>query len=256
MGRRKRDTQGKGAGGIGPRQRRQNADKLVGRFPVTTLAEAVAVRGESRRKVIERFVRGRPDGTFTPLRKLFRRVYGSQGGIDGADQALIPDLPPDDWPAIDRALRATCDPEALEANLHVGYMLFKHARETGYVATNIDVLPLRIGRANVSIGINFYLTQGERLIFQFPHLRKSPLSPAQASILGSLISFGFVQGDYAAAEVEIISFAAFARNERVTKLIEVPRADMWSREQLESEIDNVYDTLWRIARGEDEPQAA
>lgn len=250
------DEEGGSGDGIGRRGRR-NADKLVGRFPITTLVEAVAAVGDNRRKLLERFVKGNPQGTYTPTRKLFRRIYGSHGPIDGADGPLFADLPADPWPVIDQALRDACDADVLYDNLTVARMLFDHARKGQYVATNIDRLPLQIGRSKVQIGLDFYLTQGERLIFQFPHLRAAALTRQHATILGSLVHLGLVTGDYSAADVEIISFATDPKRRdpaypdrklRVPHLQLVERADMWSRAELQEEIDDVYDILWAIAR--------
>lgn len=242
------------------RGRRKRADKLVGRFPLTNLAEAVSVSGTQRERVLLNFVKGAGPGTYTPTRNFLRRLYGSHGAEDGAFSPLIPELPPEPWDRIEPDLRLACEPDILADNLEVARLLYDHARAEGYVATHFDPPVLRTGRSIVPIPINMYLGQGERLIFQFPQLRRTPLTAGQENVIATVIALTCATGDYEPAEVEIVAFPPVAAQSRArregpaaapprreTRLLTVGR-DRWiPRAELAAEIDDVYAILGRLA---------
>lgn len=241
------------------RGRRVRADKLIGRFPLTRLAEAVAVRGDARRRALEGFVRGAGRGTYGPTRAFMRRLYGSHGAEEGAVAPLIADLPSEPWEKIKRDLIDFCDPEVLADNLELAELIYIHAREEGYQATNYDERVLRTGRSIVPVPINMFLTQGERLIFQYPHLWRTPLTPEQENVIATIIALVCADGDFAIADIEIVSFLAdgppsrrksrtpAVRPPRKARLSTIGRSRFLSREDLQNEIDDVYALLRELA---------
>lgn len=226
---------------------------------MTSLAQAVAVTGDARRRVIERFVRGAGPGTYTPTRSFMRRLYGSHGAEDGAVSPLIAELPPEPWDKIEADLIKACEPDAAAANVQVARLINKHAREEGYVATHFDVRVLRTGRSIVPVPIDLFVTKDERLIFQFPQLWRTSLKPSQEDVIATVIALVCATGDYATAEIEIVSFPPIAPPKRKpsgekptlvprgTKLTTIDRRRFISRERLQAEIDDVYTMLKAIA---------
>jgi hypothetical protein len=226
-------------------RRKAKADRYVGRFPVTDLAVAVAARGESRKKLIEAFVRTIPQGSYAVTRGLMRRIYNAQ---PVEEFALFRDLPPDPWPAIEKAIRGACEPQHLADNLEAADLLFKHARSDNLIATIHEAAPLRVkARSYISIGIDLYVTIEDRLVFEFVHFRRTPLTPPQAAILSSLVHYAYCVGDFAHAEVDIVSICGKRGTPRTLTRSTVPRSDLLSREELDTEIEDVYRLLWTIA---------
>lgn len=218
----------------------KKADALLGRFPVTDLAEAVSLNGSRRENFLVGFVKGIPKGSFAPLRQVTSRIYGVQ--------PPLLELPLEDWPAIERSLRVLAYPEVLERNIQVGRDLFKHAREENYLATSVPPQVFRYGRGTASIGLDFYLTQGNRLFFQFPHFRSKALADQQAITLCSIISHAYAFGDFSSAEVEIVQFSKTKRN-KYPHIISPATSSLMGRDELSAEIDDVYRVLRDIAEG-------
>ncbi|MBR0672828.1 hypothetical protein [Neoroseomonas soli] len=227
---------------------------------MTNLAEAVAVSGAERERVLQSFVRGAGPGTYTPTRRVLRRLYGSHGAEDGAYSPLIEHLPPEPWDKIEPDLRADCQPDHEAANLEVARLLYDHARTAGYVATHFDAPNLRTGRSIVPIPMNMFLALGDRLIFQFPHLRRSPLTANQEDVMATIIAMTCIMGDFEPADVEIVSFppeaarakgkregSSAARPPRITRLTTIDRKRWIPRTKLQPEIDDVYAILHKLA---------
>lgn len=219
----------------------KKADALIGRFPVTDLAKAVSLQGDARVRFLRQFVKGHPVGTLTPLRQVLGRIYGAQ--------PPLMELPVEDWPTIEKSLRKLAPKDALERNLELGADVFKHAREEGYQATYVSTQVFRYGRGTAPIGIEFYLTQGSRVLFQFQHLRKESLTPQQAIALASIIHHAYAFGDFAEAEVEIVQFCKSKRN-KYPHILCPDRSSLMSLKDLSKEIDEVYLILRQIAEEE------
>jgi hypothetical protein len=231
-----------------PRQTKggqQKADALLGRFPVTDLAKAVARSGDKRETFLRNFVNGFPQGSYAPLRRVVPRIYGVQPPLF--------EVPTEGWPTIERTLREITPQAFLANNLSRGSELFQHAREENYVATYIAPQVFRYGRGTAPIGIDFFLTQRERLIFQFPHFRSEALNASEAIVLCSIIQYAYAVGDFAEAEVEIVQFAK-SRQNRFPHIICPDKQALLSRDQLNKEIDDVYSILRTLAEGGSAPQ--
>lgn len=226
-------------------RKKAKADSSIGRFPVTDLAIAMSVTGENRRKRIEAYVKGFPTGSYAVTRGLMRRIYNAQAA---EEFALFKELPPDPWSVIERAIRAGCEPDHLADNLEASELLFKHARARDLIATIHEAAPLRVkARSYISIGIDLYVTVKERLAFEFVHLRRAPLTSAQAAILGSLVHYAYCVGDFAQADVDIVAICGKRGIPRTLTRTTVDRDKLWTREDLDKEIEDVYSTLRTIA---------
>ncbi|HJS87764.1 MAG TPA: hypothetical protein VJ779_20110 [Acetobacteraceae bacterium] len=168
-------------------------------------------------------------------------IYGAQKPLFG--------VPPEPWSAIERHLRATTRPDILEMNLDASRHLFDLVRSQGYIATECDPQVLRVRlKQVVTIGLDFYVTQGERLIFQFPQMRKECLGESALYILGSIVYHTYAQGDFADAEIEIADISCLPRgDERVPRIRPVPASSILDRVALTEQIEEVYDVLSELA---------
>jgi hypothetical protein len=134
---------------------------LLQRFPVTDLAKAISLTGDNRQKYLQRFVSTFTTQTYTPTRRAALLIYNAQNPLFGT--------PPEPWESVERFLQAAAKPHVLQMNLQASECLFKLVRVQNYVATKIDAQVLRVGRDRiVPIGLEFYITHGEKVIFQFP----------------------------------------------------------------------------------------
>lgn len=245
------DGKEKGPRKLSPKERRKRADARIARFPVNDLVTAIAARGDQRQRIIQQFVEGSPTTSYEGTRALMRRIYATNGAEDGVSEALFEDLPPEPWEKIEARLSEVCKPTDFDNNREISRLLFDHARSGVYRATNIAAVNLRISRTTVPMRLDFYVTEGSRLIFQFPHLRRSALSSSHANVLGSLLHISYVQGDFAGAEIEIVSASAPKNKPRVVTLRTLDPRRFIGREELGIEIDDVYRILEEIALGRD-----
>lgn len=222
------------------------ARNLLNRFPVTDLARAVARTGSRRRAFLADFVENFTTLTYVPTRDAASMIYGAQ----------IPlfETPLDQWPAIEKFLRETSHPRVLEMNVEASDHLFKLVRPKHYVATKCDEQVLRVGLNQVvPIYLRFYITDGERVIFQFPQPRLDCLTGTESRILGSVIHHAYVIGDFALAGAEI-EIAELGRAEgakhpepREPRIQLVPRDEIFDLAQLTDQIQDVYTILREIA---------
>ncbi len=228
-------------------RRRAQADKRVGNFPVTDLAIAVAATGETRRKCIEGYFKGFPLGSYAYTRALLRELYGAR---PAPETSLFADLPAAPWSVLEDALRRVCPPHHFDDNLEVSRLLFAHARGPNVEATQHPPATLRIGsRSEVQIGIDLYVTHSGRLAFEFVHLRRTRLPPKQAAILASLVHYAYCVGDYAEAEVDIVSMCPIGKGPRTLTTQTVPSSALWAKADLDREIEDVLRILREIAGG-------
>ncbi len=153
----------------GPPRRSEGAkaQSLLNRFPVTDLAQAVAKGGERRRRFLEHFVKSWPNGSYAPTRQSFHMIYG-------VSSSLI-QIPPEPWQEIEKNLRSLSESDMLDMNMSASRELFDLVRSREYSATTCDEQVLRVGfNQIVPIGLTFYVTEGDRLLFHFPHLSVRP----------------------------------------------------------------------------------
>jgi hypothetical protein len=227
------------------RSKGAKAQSLLNRFPVTDLARAVAKTGDRRRRFLERFVESWPDGSYVPTRQSYHMIYG-------VSPTLI-HIPPEPWPTIEKNLRSLCHPDILNMNLSASHELFDLVRSQEYSATACDEQVLRVGfNQIVPIGITFYITEADRLIFQFPQPRMDALEYNEAVILGSVVHHAYAQGDYAEAAIEIADLGdpnppvkgkARKREKRIHALA---REEILDRDSLTEQVDDVYAILRQL----------
>jgi hypothetical protein len=145
------------------------AQNLLLRFPVTDLACAVALTGQRRLAYLKRFIGGGTVLSYVPTREAAIMIYGVQKPLF--------ESPIEPWEKIERHLRDNTDPTILDMNLNTSKLLFKLVRTKKYAATEHPEQVLRVGpKQIVPIGLSFYITEGDRLIFQFAHPRIDCLS--------------------------------------------------------------------------------
>jgi hypothetical protein len=215
------------------------ADRLLGRFPVTDLARALALRGERRRGFLSDFVEKFPKGSYGPVRSVVPRIYGSQ--------PPLMDLPVEEWKDIECSLRRACPPDILDDNIEVGQLLYEHAKAENYRATDHYIHTFLYGPGSATIGINCYLTKDETIIFQYPQFRRDALNVEQVRCLLSIVHHAYAIGDFAMAEMEIVQFPARKGKKREVRLERLDRAQVLDRPALNAEIDDVYAILRDLA---------
>ena len=99
------------------------------------------------------------------------------------------------------------------------------------------------------IGLQFYITDGERSIFQFPQLRAERLEYYEMVVLGSVVFHAYVRGDYSNAEIEIADiskdpdYRPRKNAQREGRICLVPREEIIELASLSEEIDDVYAIL-------------
>ncbi len=110
----------------------------------------------------------------------------------------------------------------------------------------IHIAPGRI----VKIGLNFYLVELDRVIFQFVQPRADArVDDRVARTLMSLVHYAHVFGDFENATVEMADLSAIEQvGERAPRFHTLGAADLMSREELNAEIDNVHWLLAHLAK--------
>ena len=214
---------------------------LLRRFPIVDLARAVALDGINRKAFLSQFVNGYTTLSYSPTREAAPMIYGAQKPLF--------EMPPEPWLAIERHLIDTTRPDILDMNLEASRQLFDLIRSQNYIATECDVQVLRVRlKQSVNIGLNFYVTQGERLIFQFPQLRKTTLSENALHMFGSIIHHSYAQGDFASAEIELADIGYLPDSkQRTPRIRRVPSSCILDRSALTERIEEVYDLLRDLA---------
>lgn len=218
------------------------AQNLLRRFPFTDLAIAVARRGERRAAYLERFVRGGTNASYRWMRAAVPEIYSVQG-------QLIP-VAPAPWEQIKSKLEKDTPPENVDRNVGAATELFDLVRPRGYRAFSIDPQDLRVSLLQrVPIGLNYYLVEGDRLLFQYAQPRRAAqFNDDVLSTMGSIIHHAYAFGDYAAAEIEIADLSIpEGGSAREARIRPVRRSDILGRDELNQEIEAVYALLQEIA---------
>lgn len=228
----------------GPRRRGPRGNKaqnLLRRFPIVDLSRAVALDGANRRAFLSQFVSTFTPLSYAPTRDAASMIYGAQKPLFGT--AAEP------WSAVERHLRNTTHADILEMNVEASRHLFDLIRTQGYIATECDPQVLRVRlKQIVNIGLKFYITQGERLIFQFPQPRKSGLSDEALCVLGSIIQHSYAQGDFASAEIEVAQLGCLpGSKQRAPRIRLVPSSSILDRAALTEQIEEIYELLYELA---------
>jgi hypothetical protein len=225
-----------------PRRRKGNkAQNLLNRFPIIDLAHAIALEGSNRQKFLTNFVDSSTTLSYSPTREAASMIYGAQKPMF--------DVPLPTWDEVEAYIRKAARPDILEMNLEASRCLFDFVRSYDYTATDYEPQILRV-RLNqiVAIGLPFYITHYDRLIFQFPLIRRSCLSDEAVSILGSIIYHAYAQGDFSIAEIEVADISRPPSNkDRVPRIREIPPDLILDRAALTEQIDAVYEALRLLA---------
>jgi hypothetical protein len=229
---------------VSPETKAQN---LLKRFPIIDLAKAVSLKDQKRRSFLTHFVNTRTTMSYAPTRDAYPMIYAAQG--------VLLESAPETWTAIETHLRLTARPDILENNVSASKELFDFVRPKNYRATQCETRPLKISLLQtVNIDLSFYITEGEKLIFQFPLVRRECLDDGAIQVLGSIVHHAYAQGDFAAAEIEIADISCLVPGaERHPRLRSVPAGLVLDRPALNEQIEDVYSVLSEIARRPPKP---
>ena len=210
-------------------------------FPLPTCLKRSQLSGHDRRFFLEEFVRQFIRASYQPTRDSAHMIYG-------VEEPLI-HIAPEPWSAIELHIKNICDPRILEMNLTASKLLFDFVRERNYRATYYPVQDFYVGpHRSVPIGISFYVTEGDRLLFHFPHPRHNSLSDRAVQILGSIMYHAYAQGDYENAEIEVIDLGCPPKSkQRQPRIRYIPRDKILDLSKLKEEIQTVYALLWELA---------
>jgi hypothetical protein len=225
-----------------PRWKKGNkARNLLSRFPIIDLAHAVVLNGSKRRAFLSRFVDTITTQSYTPTRSAAPMIYASQKPMF--------EMPQPTWDEVERYIRKSARPEILDMNLEASRALFDFVRSQEYLATDCDPQALRVRLKNiVPINLSFYVTQGDRLIFQFPLIRKTSLTDDAIRVLGSIIHHAYVQGDYSFGEIEVADISCMPKSDhRAPRIRSIPSSEILDREALTDQIGEVYEILETLA---------
>lgn len=222
------------------------ADRLIQRFPVTDLALAVTYKGEKRERFIQRFVDQFTTKSWRSVREHAHLIYNAQPPLAGME------LPPPHWSEIENQIRRSAGKNNAAANVNVARLLkdLIATRKFKAFQTPEQFIHLAPGKL-VKIGLTYYLVEDQRLIFQFFQPRADARVDCHVvRALMSLVHYAYVFGDFEDAQVEMADLSALhPGGDREPRIHVLQRSDLMSREELNSEIDNVHSLLEKISRG-------
>jgi hypothetical protein len=168
--------------------------------------------------------------------------------IYGAQKPLF-DMPAVPWDDVKRYIETVANADIVDMNIDASKCLFDLVRERRYRATECDPQVLRVRlRQIVNINLPFYITDGERLIFQYPLLRRSYLNDNALVVLCSILHHAYAQDDFSEAETEVADIGCLKQNnERFPRIRSIPRDSILNREALTEQIEEIYDLLRVLA---------
>jgi hypothetical protein len=161
-----------------------------------------------------------------------------------------------DWPQIETVIRKKTPEHNVAINVEAANHLFDLVRPRGYKAYEHDEQRLRTGvKQEVYIGLRFYLVDGERLVFQFPQPRAQPVfNDDVAAVMLSIMHHAYATGDYADADVELADLSAVEPDgDREPRIRTLARGDVLGREELNTQIEAVYEVLRALANRKFDP---
>jgi hypothetical protein len=230
-----------------PKETKDSKDKarnLLNRFPFTDLSIAVARTGSKRENFLRAFVE-------TSTAQSYKWVREATGLIYPVTLPLFP-TPMLTWKEIEIILRNVTPPHTVEINVTAGKELFDLVRPHKYQAYPHDENVLRIGHNQVVfIGLNFYVVDGDRLVFQYPQPRAQPVFDNHvAAVMMSIIFHAYAFGDYADADIELADLSAEDRKgPRNARIRRIGRNEIIGRDELTKEIEDVYRILRALVDG-------
>lgn len=220
------------------------AERLINRFPVSDLALALSFKGQKRQRFLRNFVESQVIKSYRALRETAPQIYNVR-------QPLFPELEPPSWSDIERKIRRIAGARNADANLAAAHELRFLLSQREFQAyphppQSIHIAPGR----RIQIGIDFYLVEGDEVIFQFLQPRLDDRMKHQVSrTLMSLIHYAYVFGDFEAARVEIANLSAPAPGaDREPRFERLTPTELPSRNELNGEIEDVHEVLQWLAR--------
>lgn len=237
--------------------KKHRVSSLLKRFQFIDLSAAVSRNGPEREAFLRKYLdrAGGPFSTYEPFRKATSSIYGVTLGLDPS--------PASDWPKIEEAIRRVCKGKDEGMNLDAARALFDLLRPIDFNAFPHPVKSLSLGvdRAS-SFRIEHYIVRDEQLVFQFPYPRRTRLTDYEYRVMASLMHYGYAVGDYSDALIEIADLSPIEREvvvrgrrenaPRSPRVLQYKVSDIISRDELQSDIQDVYRILMNIA---EEPDA-
>lgn len=222
---------------------KDKALNLLKRFPFTDLAVAVARKGALREKFLRGFVES------GGIARSYRWTRGATGLIYCVELPMFP-APVLSWREVEKAIRDVANDYNVESNVEAGQALFDLVRPKKYKAYSHDEQVLRVGlKQIVSVGLNFYIVDGDRLVFQFPQPRAQCVFDDHVAItMMSVMHHAYAVGDFADADVEIADVSCEEeKGPRMPRIRKLEQEDLMSLEELNKEIVDVYEILRGLA---------
>lgn len=220
--------------------------KKFSRFPVTDLAIAIARTEKKRESFLRKFIAGNPPYSFQAVRSASHAIYG-------VELPLSPH-PKETPEQIEAIIRSKARPHELQINLDAARHLSKllktrkfRAFPSPYGPQSIHVGPGRI----IPIGLNYYLIEDDRVIFQFLQARGEPVFDDRTALcLGSLIQMAYCFGDFEKAEVDIADLSAIEKKKpREPRFRKFGKSELLSAAELNLEIKSVYALMKKLYDG-------
>jgi hypothetical protein len=225
---------------------------LLSRYNFIDLAAAISKPRSGRKSHLQAYVdrsRKARFQSYEPLRRSVATIYGVERGLDPSPRL--------DFEQIQPGLEKECKGKDIEMNVGAGRCLFDFIRPRGYRAYHHDEQGLRFGPDRVvAIRIQHYVVDGDRAVFHYVYPRREPLTGQQIQLMLSLIYHAYVRNDFAEAGVEIADLScdhvagprggARLSEERSPCLHRLSMDELLTRDDLQSEVQNIYDLLIEI----------
>lgn len=230
---------------------------VLKRFQFLDLSRAVSTTGQQREDFLREYT-GRRAGrfpTYEPFRKTVKGIYGVSRGLDLSPSPIRGD--------IEAAVRRECKGTDEAINLDAALSLYDLLFEAEIAAYDHFPESLRLGDdRRCFFRIEHYIVRADTAIFQFPYPRRTRLTDFEYQVMMSLIHYGYVRGDFEEARVEIadlsceeVSVRVDGRRQpapRTPRILALGDGDLIGRQDLQTEIEDVYRILLRIADEPDE----
>lgn len=233
--------------------RKQQIGSLLKRIQFVDLASFVATPPAGRKEEIRNYLdrTGGAFPTYEPFRKCISGIYGVERELD-----LSPKL---SATQVEAAVRRACKGRFEAMNLSAAQaLLYLIQVQDAFVAYDCFPRSLSLGLdRKCAFRIEHYMVRGDEPIFQFPYPRRTRLSDHQLQVMLSLIHHTYAVDDFAAAKVEIADLSADVQYiyldgrrtqaPRSPRLVTLGQHGPISREQLQSDVQHVYDIMMQLS---------
>lgn len=214
--------------------------KKFSRFPVTDLAIAIARPGSTRENFLRIFLAGESAYSLKAVRQTAHAIYG-------VELPLV-SLPRETWPQIEALIREKARPHEVELNLEVARLLRHLVLQRSFKAYPYDKQFIQVGPGRkVPIDLNYYLVEGEQIIFQYLQPRRDALDDRAALCLASLVHMAYAFGDYRASTVELADLSVTQRGGwREPRFRKFEKKSILAPADLSAEINDVYAIMKKL----------